>query len=121
MTSTLQADPVPLRVEEDGTIRVGRSHVTLDLVIEKFQEGWSPEALVRGYDTLELADVYAAVTYYLRHPDEVKAYLARREKEAEEIRQKFQALPTYRPGPTWEELLARRARMEKGDAPATDG
>lgn len=118
---TLQADPLPFRVEEDGTIRVGRSQVTLDLLIEEFEDGASAEDLVRAYDTLDRADVYAVIAYYLRHPDEVKEYLARREKETEELWRKLEALPTKRRTPSWDELLARRARVEKGNAPAADG
>jgi len=119
MTLTLEAIPVPLRVEPDGTIRVGDSNVTLDLVIEHFDEGHSPEYLACGYDTLKLADLYAVMAYYLRHKDEVKAYMARREREAEELRREIEARQPARPG-FREELLARRARMEKQDAAPDD-
>ena len=35
----------------------------------------TPEDLVRGLRHSVLADVYAAIAYYLRHRDEVRAYL----------------------------------------------
>ncbi len=35
---------------------------------------------------LELADVYAVITYLLRHPEEVEEYLRSREQEASRVR-----------------------------------
>ena len=35
----------------------------------------TPETIVQRYSTLALADVYAVVTYYLRHRSEVEEYL----------------------------------------------
>lgn len=43
MTLTLQADPMPLRIDEDGTIRVGSSRLTLDILIEEYEAGASLE------------------------------------------------------------------------------
>jgi uncharacterized protein (DUF433 family) len=43
------------------------------LVVEQYENGMTPEDMVRAYGTLELADVYAAIAYYLRHRDEVRA------------------------------------------------
>ncbi len=51
MTLTLQADPVPLRIDEHGTIRVGSSRLTLDVLIEEYEGGASPEAIVQAFDT----------------------------------------------------------------------
>jgi uncharacterized protein (DUF433 family) len=119
MSLTLQADPLPLRVEEDGGIRVGQSRIHLELVIEWFEAGQSPEAIVEGHDTLCLADLYAVIAHYLKHKDEVKAYVARRDREAEELRMQLEAEGISRPG-FYQELLARRARMRNGDAPAAD-
>jgi hypothetical protein len=75
----------------------------------------TPEDMVRVYDTLVLADVYAVIAYYLRHRDAVRAYLTRRREEAEAMRAKLEA---ERPRVTREELLARRRAGEKDHAPA---
>jgi uncharacterized protein (DUF433 family) len=101
----LYAEPHPLRVDEGGIIRVGKSRVSLELVVEQYENGMTPEDLVRAYDTLVLADVHAAIAYYLRHRDEVRAYLKRREEEAEALRVKIEAEHTRI---AREELLARR-------------
>ena len=67
MALTIQTDPVPLRVDEHGVIRVGDSQVLLDIVIREFNNGAEPEAIAHGYPTLNLADVYGVIAYYLRH------------------------------------------------------
>src|SRR4029077_12205057 len=110
----LHADRPPLRVDEGGAVRVGNSRVSLDLVVEQYETGMAPEDMVRAYDTLELADVHAVIAYYLRHRDEVRAYLKRREVEAEVLRTKIES---ERPRVTREELLARRRAREKDHAP----
>jgi hypothetical protein len=70
--------------------------------------------MVRAYDTLELADVHAVVAYYLRHREEVRSYLKRRQTEAEALRAKIEE---ERPRVSRKELLARRSGTEKADAP----
>ena len=62
----------------------------------------------------QLADVHAVIAYYLRHRDEVRAYLARRAGEAEALRAKIEA---ERPRVGRDELLARRRAREKDHAP----
>ena len=114
MTLPLHADPPPLRVDEGGSVRVGKSRISLDLIVEQYENGMTPEDMVRAYDTLVLADVYASIAYYLRHRDEVRAYLMRRAEEAESLQAKVEA---ERPRVSREELLARRSAKEKADAP----
>ncbi|MDB5310383.1 MAG: hypothetical protein JWO38_4585 [Gemmataceae bacterium] len=104
-----------LRVDQGGAVRVGNSRVGLDLVVEQYENGMTPEDMVRAYDTLILADVYAVIAYYLRHRDEVSTYLKRRKKEAEDLRAKIEA---EHPRGSREALLARRSAREEADAPA---
>jgi hypothetical protein len=94
-------------------VRVGGSRVSLDLVVEQYESGMTPEDMVRAYDTLELGDVHAVIAYYLRHRNEVRAYLKRRAEEAEALRAKIEA---ERPRVTREELLARQSARGKADA-----
>jgi uncharacterized protein (DUF433 family) len=110
----LHAEPPPLRVDEGGAVRVGRSRVSLDLVVEQYENGMTPEDMVRAYDTLALADAHAVIAYYLRHRAEVQAYLKRRATEAAMVRAKIEA---ERPRIAPEELLARRSAREKDNAP----
>jgi uncharacterized protein (DUF433 family) len=82
---SLQAEAPPLREDESGALRVGKSRVLLDLVIGSFEDGATPEAIVQQYSTLALGDVYAVIAYYLRHRDEVQAYMERREELARQV------------------------------------
>ncbi len=111
---TLHAESPPLRMDEGGSVRVGKTRVSLDLVVEQYENGMSPEDLVRAYDTLDLADVYAVLAYYLRHRAEVLAYLKERDEQAKVLRAKIE---TERPRVSREELVARRSAREKADAP----
>jgi uncharacterized protein (DUF433 family) len=111
----LHPEPLPLRVDEGGAVRVGTSRVSLDLIVEQYENGVAPEDMVRAYDTLVLADVHAVIAYYLRHRDEVRAYLKRRAEEAEALRAKIES---EHPRVSREELLARRTAREQNHAPA---
>ncbi len=106
MTLTITSLPVPLKEDADGVVRVGGTRVTLDTVIGFFNQGDSAEELANGFPTLELADIYAVIGYYLRHREEVDAYLRQRKKIADDVRRENEA----RSDPTGirERLLARR-------------
>jgi uncharacterized protein (DUF433 family) len=108
------ADRPPLRVDDGGAVRVGASRVSLDVVVEQYENGMTAEDMVRAYDTLAIADVHAVIAYYLRHRDAVRAYLKRRAEEAEALRATIEA---ERPRVSRDELLARRRAKEQADAP----
>jgi uncharacterized protein (DUF433 family) len=76
--------PLPVQApairEDDGTLRVGRSGVTLETVLWAFQEGASPEIIQRQFPSLELADIYDVIAYYLRQRQTVDDYLREREQ-----------------------------------------
>ena len=112
----LHADRYPLRVDEGGAVRVGNSRISLDLIVEQYENGMAPEEIVHAYDTLVLADVYAIIAYYLRHRDEVRAYLKRRKEEATSLQAKIEA---EHPRVSREELLARRSARENANAPTS--
>jgi uncharacterized protein (DUF433 family) len=90
MNMVLHTDPVPLRMDEHGALRFAGSRVTLDVVLADFKNGLPTETIARGYDTVAPADVYAAIAYYLRHTEEVEAYLQRRNDEAELLKKRFE-------------------------------
>jgi uncharacterized protein (DUF433 family) len=102
-------EPPPFRVEEDGTVRVGKTRVTLDIVIGAHNRGDTAEDIYRKYTTLKLADIYAVLAYYLRHSREVDAFLQERAREAEEIRRELEAICP--PDGFRERLLARQAQQ----------
>ena len=108
--------PVPLTQIENGVWRVTGTRIPLERVIECYHAGLSPETTVEHFDTLRLADVYAIISFYLDHKEEVDEYLRLAEEEAAEIRRMIEA--NQRPPLTREDLLARKARLEKGDVQA---
>jgi hypothetical protein len=85
---------------------VGGTRVLLELVIRAFRNGATPEAIVQAYDTLDLTDVYAVISYYLVHRVEVGDYLRHRDEDAEVIRREIEAAQPRRPD-LRERLLAR--------------
>ena len=120
MTITLHADPVPLQVDDTGTIRVGQSRVTLDVLLQYWRLGMKPEEMARGLDTLTLADVHGALAYYFRHQTEIEDYLGRREEEAEKLRQQIEAANASRLALLKARLDAVRDRGNGGHAPTAD-
>lgn len=66
---------VPLRTDTNGVIRIGQSRVTLETLLHSWQQGASPEEIVEAFPVLQLDDVYAVITYILRHPQNIKSYL----------------------------------------------
>jgi uncharacterized protein (DUF433 family) len=87
-------------------MRVGGTRVTLDTVVEAYQEGVDAEGIVSQYDSLRLADVHAVISYYLEFRPEVEQYLETRRRQAEAVRQEVEAR-TPQAG-IRERLLARR-------------
>jgi uncharacterized protein (DUF433 family) len=77
-------------MDADGVIRVGGTRVTLDLVIAAYRAGATPEEISQDYSSVEPADVYAAIAYYLRHRAEVEEYLERRREQAVAVRREFE-------------------------------
>lgn len=107
LLGALAAKPPPLRLDGQGAVRVGKTRVTLDTVVSAFKNGCAPEEIVRKYPSLDLADVYAVITYYHWYREEIEAYLEQRHRQAEEIRRQNER---HTPAPGLRErLLARRA------------
>jgi len=89
MALLAKSEAVPLHEDDEGVIRVGGTRVTLDTVLTAYMRGSTPEQIAQDYSSLETADVYAAIAYYLRHRDEVEEYLERRHQVSEEVREEF--------------------------------
>ncbi len=106
MTLLTKTATVPLTKNRDGVIRVGATRVTLDTVISAFNQGATAEEIVQRYSTLDLADVYAVIGYYLRRRGQVESYLRERKEQAQGIRKQNEA--RFDPRGVRDRLLARR-------------
>lgn len=62
------------------TYYIAGTRVSLDSIVYTFQEGCSPETIQQEFETLTLAQVYGAISFYLDNKDEVEAYLRTREE-----------------------------------------
>ncbi|NJM60058.1 MAG: DUF433 domain-containing protein [Oscillatoriales cyanobacterium RU_3_3] len=110
MTLAIVAESAPLKANEDGVILIGKTRVTLDTAIAIFNQGATAEEIVYRYPSLNLADVYATIAFYLKHQSEVEAYLQQRRQRSQEIREMNQA--RFDPQGLRDRLLARRTQQE---------
>ena len=72
--------------ERRGGLYVAGTRVSLDSIVHCFREGMSPETIAGEFDTLTLAQVYGAITYYLENQPVVDAYLVRQKQRFEALR-----------------------------------
>lgn len=76
--------PVSPYIEErNGGLYIAGTRVSLDSVVISFQEGDSPEQIVQSFSTLNLAQVYGAIAYYLENEKTINEYIAEGERELE--------------------------------------
>jgi uncharacterized protein (DUF433 family) len=115
MVLAIKSEPLPLKQEPDGTVRVGGTRVLLDVVVGAFRDGASAEHIVEQYPALDLADVYATIAYYLNNQAEVDAYLEARQSEADRLRAEIESHIDTRG--LRERLLARRKAKQQGQQP----
>ena len=108
MALAIEPAPVPLQTDADGVVRVGRTRVTLDTVVAAFEEGATAEEIVQQYPSLDLADVYSVIGFYLRHRFEVDAYLHQRQQQADAARAYSES--RHDPSGVRERLLARKTQ-----------
>jgi uncharacterized protein (DUF433 family) len=106
MSLAIKQDELPLSTTPDGVVVVTGTRVSLDLIVAAFQSGATAEEIAHQYPSVPLADVYAAITYYLRHRDEVDSYLELRRQQREAVRADNQR--RFDPGGIRDRLAARR-------------
>jgi hypothetical protein len=110
MPLAIVSEPAPLETGTDEVVRVGKTRVTLDTVVAVFNQGATAEEVVYRYPSLQLADVYATIAFYLKHQQEVETYLQRRQQQAQEVRRMNEA--RFDPQGLRDRLLARKAEQE---------
>jgi uncharacterized protein (DUF433 family) len=64
-----------------GRPRIAGRRISVQQIVVLYQEGLNPEEIAREYESLTLAQVYAALTYYHANTEEIETYL--REEKAE--------------------------------------
>ena len=107
MAISFATEVIPIEADASGVLRIGKTRVTLDTVITAFSNGATPEEIVQQYPTLNLADVYHVIGYYLRRPSEVEAYFQQRKAQADAVRQENET--RFDPQGVRKRLMARSA------------
>jgi uncharacterized protein (DUF433 family) len=79
--------------ERDGGHYVAGSRVSLDSIVQCFNEGLSPEAILGEFDTLTLAQVYGTIAFYLDNQPVIDLYRLRQEQRFEAMRRASAPLP----------------------------
>ena len=65
-------------------IRIKGTRVGIEIVVEKFLDGSSPDEIRRQHPHLTLKQIYGTITYYLFNKETIDAYIAAGQKQAEE-------------------------------------
>jgi uncharacterized protein (DUF433 family) len=100
---------IPLTTDALGVVRVAATRVTLDTVVETFLDGATAEAIQEQYPSLDLSDIYAVISYYLRHQREIDDYLQIR--QAASAAKRESAEQQFSPIGIRDRLLARRKTL----------
>ena len=105
MTSIVGTIPKPVR-EVEGVLKVGDTRVSLDTVVFEFNKGADAAEIQDQYDSMSLAQVHAAIAFYLHNKAEVDRYLAKRKIELAKIKREIRA--EFPPRVTREMFIARK-------------
>jgi uncharacterized protein (DUF433 family) len=108
MSAFETVDTIPLVTGQDGVVRVNGTRVTLDTIVAAFRDGATPEEIAQQYPSVRLGDIYQVVGYFLRHSQEMSAYLGRRIQESEKTRAENER--QWDPDGVRARLLARRRK-----------
>jgi len=88
LTQTL---PMLIERTAEGAWRIAGTRVSLDSVVYAFRQGSTPEEVCQDFPTLSLAQVYAAIAYYLHYREAVDAYLTEQDQYDEQAKQELAA------------------------------
>ena len=106
MALTIAHETVPLETGSDGVVRIAGTRVTLETVIAAFSDGATAEEIAQQYPSLNLADIYAVIGYYLRHSEDVTDYLQQRKVQADTTRKQNES--RFDPHGVRSRLMSRR-------------
>ena len=97
-------DGKPARLARMPRIRVAQ------IAMDYIDHHWTPEEMVVHYPHLQLAEVYAAMTYYFDHQEEIEAEIDASDKLVAEIR----AEVDKNPPPVLKRLRAMKRERSEG-------
>ena len=95
MSELTPSNLVPLTRDEDGTIRVTGSRVTLDTLVAIFKRGDSVDQVQKGFPSFSLSQISTILAWYREHQTEIEKYIEKRQAEAEALRGRIEEEPGY--------------------------
>jgi len=99
---------IPIYPDRNGVLRVGNTRVSLLSVLAAFDRGDTPEQIVHSFPALALSQVYAVVTYYLMHREELDTWMEDERKSEERIQEETEK--RFPQDGIRERLLKRKSR-----------
>lgn len=76
--------PIAITRDMDGVLRVDQTRVTLDTIVTAYELGETPEQIVQQFPSLNLEQVYSAISFYLHNQTELKTYLEARRQQGQQ-------------------------------------
>ena len=77
LETNLDLSPMPVPIQwtddEPNTPSEG-SPVSMEILIGRHRQGWTPERICEEYPWLDLADTYLAIAFYLRNKEMIHAH-----------------------------------------------
>jgi len=73
-----------IELDDNGVAWIRDANTKVIEVVRNKQGGWSAEEICKNHPHLSLAQIYAALSYYYDHKEEIDADIARRDREVEE-------------------------------------
>ena len=68
--------PVPIDWTYDGPSTPSEgSPISMEILIDRYRKGWTPERFCEEYPWQDLAETYLAIAFYLRNKETIDAYL----------------------------------------------
>jgi len=92
----------------NGAIKIKGTRVGIEIVLDDYLDGHSPEEIAIRYPSLTLKQVYAAITYYLYNKEKMDSYLEIWRQEFDEAWQQQHSNPS----PRIKRLLEIKAKDE---------
>jgi uncharacterized protein (DUF433 family) len=96
--------------ERNGGYYLAGTRISLDSIVQCFNEGLSPETIQGEFESLTLAQVFGAITFYLENQPSIDAYRARQQRRFEAARRNAAPLRES----LRERLLTAREQLHSG-------
>ena len=76
---------IKLSKTPDGTVHIGETRVALESVVLHFSLGATAEQIAQKFPSLDLAEVYGVISYFLDNHEKVAEYVLQQEIDSDKI------------------------------------